>query len=124
VRGAGAPHAERSRSQGIRRPGRAGVAEGSEEVAEIGKLLLTLSRRSLTPPKRTPLGYRLRLAPDAETEAALDEFVHRDRECCPFLDFSAQREPDALQLVVRGPQAASRLLDLCVEVASLGTTHD
>jgi hypothetical protein len=97
-------------------------SKGSEEVAEIGKLLLTLAGRSLSPPERTPNGYRLRVRPDADVETALREFVRRDKECCPFLDFSVRRDQDALQLEVRGPEAASRLLDLCVEFASLGQT--
>jgi hypothetical protein len=112
------------RSGGQGEPTPLACSKGSEEVAEIGKLLLTLAGRSLTPPERTPLGYRLRLPPDAESEAALDEFILRDKECCPFLDFTVQREPDALQLDVHGPKAASRLLDLCVEFASLGKTGD
>jgi hypothetical protein len=98
-------------------------SKGGEEVGEIGKLLLTLASRSLSPPERTATGYRLRLRTDAETEATLDEFIHRDKECCPFLDFSVNRDPDALQLDVRGPEAASRLLDLCVEFASIGKTR-
>lgn len=95
-------------------------SQSSEEVAEIGKLLLTLAGRSLTPPERTPTGYRLRLRPEAEVESALRDFVRRDKECCPFLDFSVKRDPQALQVDVRGPEAARRLLDLCVEFARLG----
>lgn len=94
-------------------------SKGNEEVAEIGKLLLTLAGRSLTPPERTATGYRLRLRPDPELETTLREFVRRDKECCPFLDFSVTADPEALQLDVRGPGAASRLLDLCVEFAHL-----
>jgi hypothetical protein len=95
-------------------------SKGSEEVAEIGKLLLTLARCSLTPPERTTTGYRLRLRPDAEVETTLREFVRRDKECCPFLEFSVKRDQETLQLDVRGPEAASRLLDLCVEFTRLG----
>jgi len=97
-------------------------SKNTEEVAEIGKLLLTLAGRSLSPPERTATGYRLRLRPDAEVETTLREFVRRDKECCPFLDFSVKQDQEALQLDVRGPDAASRLLDLCVEFASLGET--
>jgi hypothetical protein len=97
-------------------------SKGSEEVAEIAKLLLTLAGRSLSPPERTATGYRLRLRPDAEVETTLRDFMRRDKECCPFLDFSVNRDQETLQLDVRGPEAASRLLDLCVEFASLGET--
>jgi hypothetical protein len=95
-------------------------SKGNEEVAEIGKLLLTLAGCSLSPPERTASGYRLRLRSDAEIETTLREFVRRDKECCPFLDFTVQRGPQVLQLDVHGPEAASRVHDLCVEFARLG----
>jgi hypothetical protein len=95
-------------------------SRGSEEVAEIAKLLLTLAARSLAPPERTGTGYRLRLPAAPDVEASLEEFVREDKDCCPFLDFSVTREAEALRLEVSGPEAASRLLDLCVEFARLG----
>jgi hypothetical protein len=95
-------------------------SKSNEEVAEIGHLLLTLAGRSLSPPQRTATGYRLRLDPDAEVGITLDEFVRRDKECAPFLEFSVKRDPQVLQLDVRGHEAASGLLDLCVELARLG----
>jgi hypothetical protein len=94
-------------------------SKGNEEVPDIGKLLLTLAGCSLSTPERTASGYRLRLRPDADVETTLREFARRDKECCPFLDFSVTRDTQALQLDVRGPEAANRLLDLCAEFARL-----
>jgi hypothetical protein len=116
VRAAAARHAERSRTErpaGPREQTPPTYTLSSEKVAEIGKLLLTLAARTLTPRERTPSGYRLRLRPEPEVETALRDFVRRDNECCPFLDFSVKREPEALQLEVRGPEAANQLLDFC-----------
>lgn len=110
---------DRERAAGNGEPAPLTCSQGNEEVAEIGKLLLTLAGRSLTPPERTATGYRLRLRPDPELVTTLREFVRRDKECCPFLDFSVKADPEALQLDVSGPEAASRLLDLCLEFARL-----
>jgi hypothetical protein len=99
-------------------------SKSNEEVAEIGHVLLTLAARSLSPPDRTATGYRLRLDPNADIETTLDEFVRRDKECCPFLELSAKRDQHVHQLDVRGPEAASGLFDLCVEFARLDQTPD
>jgi hypothetical protein len=95
-------------------------SKDNEEVAEIGKLLLTLAARSISPPERTATAYPLRLRPGPEVDATVRDFIRRDKECCPFLDFSVKREPQVLQVDVRGPDGASRLLDLCVEFVRLG----
>jgi len=89
---------------------------GAAEVAGIAGLLAFLAARSLAVPERTASGYRLQLPASLEVESALQEFVRRDKECCPFLEFTVERRPEAVRLDVSGPAGASRLLDACVEL--------
>lgn len=89
----------------------------NSEVAEIGALLFAVAGRSLTPPERTPNGYCLHLASNEDVAATLREFVHRDKECCSFLDFEIDEQPDGIRLDVTGPPAANDVLDLSFAVA-------
>lgn len=89
----------------------------NDEVAEIGALLSSLAGHSLASPQRTPNGYSLRLAATDEAAATLREFVRRDKECCAFLSFTVEEQPDEIRLDVIGPLGASETLDLCFAVA-------
>lgn len=91
--------------------------QSADEVAEIGRLLVSLGSHSLVPVERTQDGYRLRLARSEHTEGLLREFVRRDKACCSFLEFEVIEDPDELRLEITGPTEAQQTLDLCVAVA-------
>lgn len=39
------------------------------------------------------------------------EFVRREQECCPFLDFTVRKENGAVILVIEAPQGVSEVAD-------------
>jgi hypothetical protein len=90
---------------------------GADEVAGIAGLLALLAGKALRPPERTATGYRLHLPCAPEVDSALQEFMRRDKACCPFLTFKIEKRPERVQLDVSGPEGADRLLDACVEFA-------
>ena|SRR5918999_1075741 len=91
------------------------------DLLELGGLLADLGKAALRPPERIEDGYRLRLPHSADVEATLEQFVRDDKACCPFLTFSIEREPDAVELEVTGPPEARDVLDQSVRVAAAAT---
>jgi hypothetical protein len=89
-----------------------------QEVAEIGALLVSAARHSLSPPERTGNGYRLHLAPSKDLVRTLREFARRDKACCSFLDFEIEEGTQEVRLDVVGPSEANEILDLCFAAAT------
>lgn len=98
-------------------------SQSPDEVAKIAALLLWLASRSVGPPGRTASGYRLRLRVSDEVQAALRDFVQRDRDCCPFLEFTIDAGPQEVRLEVTGPEGAWRILETCFELARLAAAR-
>jgi hypothetical protein len=61
----------------------------------------------------------LRLDPDAEIETTLHEFVRRDKERCPFLEFSVKRDQMCSNVTCPLLQPRAGRFDLCAEFARL-----
>ena len=88
------------------------------QVVEIAQLLLAVVSRALIEREQLPDGIRLRLRASDETEAALREYVTREKACCPFLDLSVERRGGELLLEVHGPAEAGPILALLSQLAS------
>jgi hypothetical protein len=59
---------------------------------------------------------------DERSEAALDEFVRAERECCPFFDLEVTPYSDTLVLEIGGPADAEPLITALVE--AFRSPHD
>jgi hypothetical protein len=57
------------------------------------------------------VGGRIELVYEPSAAARVREFVRREHECCPFLDFTIQEDRDALILVIEAPENASEAAD-------------
>lgn len=64
---------------------------------------------------RTARGITVLFARDAE--AAVRDFVRRESECCPFLDFAIAVEDGGVRLDIDGPDDARPILDAFVALA-------
>jgi hypothetical protein len=93
-----------------------GCAGSPEEVAGIVRLLASLASQAAEPPERTATGYALRLSASPKLERLANEFIRRDRACCPFLEFELNRDGRDFRLEVGGPEKAQRTLDLSFEL--------
>jgi len=70
-----------------------------------------LMERSLHSREPIEGGLRLRFRGDPATDRELRELVRRERECCPFFDFSFEEAAPELVLEARAPAEARGLLD-------------
>jgi len=70
-----------------------------------------LMRRSLQSREPIEGGVRLRFRADVATERELRDLVRRERECCPFFEFSFAEGPPELVLEATAPPEARGLLD-------------
>jgi hypothetical protein len=70
-----------------------------------------LATSDLLARERTDSGIRLRFGPSEETRALVLELVSKEKECCPFFDFSLGSEADELLLDVSAPDDARPVLD-------------
>jgi hypothetical protein len=87
------------------------------QVVEIAQLLLAVVSQALIECEQLPDGIRLRLRASDETEAALREYVTREKACCPFLALSVERCGGELLLEVHGPAEAGPILALLSQLA-------
>ncbi|MDX6668970.1 MAG: hypothetical protein QOK04_2350 [Solirubrobacteraceae bacterium] len=79
----------------------------AERREEIGELL----RRSLIGSEREPQHLRLHFDRSPSVADAVNDLVRRERECCPFLDFTVEDGASDLVLSIRAPADATAVLD-------------
>jgi hypothetical protein len=92
-------------------------SESGEELLALGKALRSAARGWLLDRERLADGVRLRIQGGGEAEAAVAEFVRRERGCCPFLEFRTVRGDGGFSVDVVGPPEAAHLLDLIFRIA-------
>lgn len=92
-------------------------SKSGDELLQIGQTLRSAVADGLVERERTPTGLRLRALRSPDTEAALREFIRREKECCPFFEFNVTKHETDLSLEVTGPPEASPLLDLIYQLA-------
>lgn len=56
-------------------------------------------------------GTRIELTYDPLAGARVREFVRREQECCPFLDFTVRQSMDAVTVVIAAPENAGEAAD-------------
>ena len=61
--------------------------------------------------ERTADGVLLRFQGSPDLEAGVRDFARREKECCPFFEFSFARDRDELVMGVTAPAEAQDLLD-------------
>lgn len=71
-------------------------------IADLNRSALRSSRRE---------GARLVLTYDPGAAARVREMVHRERQCCAFLDFELREDENSATLVVTAPEAVQDALD-------------
>ncbi|WP_454561591.1 hypothetical protein [Mycobacterium haemophilum] len=57
------------------------------------------------------LGSRIELTYAPSAAVRVREFVRREQECCPFIDFTIQSAEKAVILVIEAPQSAGEVAD-------------
>lgn len=82
-----------------------------DEMRERAGEARALMDRALLRREATADGLWLRFRASPGVEEAVRSFVHREKQCCPFFDFSLGREGEALELRVSAPSEARPLLD-------------
>ena len=82
------------------------AADYKERLAWIGEL----NRAALRDYRRD--GSRIELAYDLIATARVREFVRREQECCPFLEFDIQEGENAVFLVIDAPEDAREAADV------------
>ena len=65
--------------------------------------------------RQTARGITVLFAPEAE--AAVQDFVRVERECCPFLTLDVTTTADAVRLDVSGPDDARPIVDAFLQLA-------
>jgi hypothetical protein len=96
---------------------RVDCSSGGDDLLAIGAALRSAATAGLLARERLPGAVRLRFRASDEAEREIQEFVRRERECCPFFDLSVRRADGEFSLEVVGPAEADRLLDLIYRVA-------
>lgn len=76
-----------------------------ERVAWIAKL----NRSALRSNRRE--GTRLVLTYNPGAAARVREMVHRERQCCAFLDFELREDESSASLIITAPEAVQNALD-------------
>jgi len=71
-------------------------------IAELNRSALRSSRRE---------GARLVLTYDPSAAVRVREMVHRERQCCAFLDFELREDENNATLVITAPEAVRDALD-------------
>lgn len=56
-------------------------------------------------------GHRMRLQYRPAAAARAQEFVRRERQCCPFLRFTTEKQPDAFVVVIDAPPGLDSAAD-------------
>ena len=85
------------------------------EREERGDEVRRLAAAALIRRERSAEGVRFEYRASAETEAALRDLIHRERECCPFLSLDLRPGPEVLVLEIGGPPGAASVLDAIYE---------
>jgi hypothetical protein len=92
-------------------------SESGEDLLALGEALRSAARGWLLDRERLADGLRLRFQGGAAAEAAVAEFVRREQQCCPFLEFRTVRGDGCFSVDVVGPPEAAHLLDLIFRIA-------
>jgi hypothetical protein len=82
---------------------------GADAYRERLAWIAELNRPALQSVRRE--GAELVLTYDPHAGGRVREMVHREQECCAFLDFKLFEEEKGLTLVITAPEAAREALD-------------
>ncbi|MGH2984383.1 MAG: hypothetical protein ACRDK5_09040 [Solirubrobacterales bacterium] len=80
------------------------------DQAERQRELASLSSGVLGAETTAEGGSLIRLRPDGDTEARLEQILAAERECCPFLDLSLGEDGSGLTLRIEGPTGAEPVI--------------
>ena len=85
------------------------------DMAARGEELREIARAALVGRERYAGGVRLVYRNSEAIEAALRDLIRRERECCPFLDFTLDSRAERLALDIAAPSEAEEVLDAIFE---------
>jgi hypothetical protein len=66
--------------------------------------------------------HGLRFRRDSQTDAALEEIVRAESECCPFLGLSLDRADGELTLSIEAPEGGEETAEMLVAALRAGAT--
>ena len=72
-------------------------------------LIAALTRDALRGYERADLTLKLRYA--IEASPRVQEMVHKERACCPFLSFAIQEQANEVSLVIKAPEEVQQNID-------------
>lgn len=101
---------EPNRTQGM------DYSSSEDQVLRIAQTLREAARNRLVSRIQTAECIQFRIRHDPEAAAAAEEFVRREKACCPFFEFEVSRDGPDLLLRIEGPREAKPLLDLLFQV--------
>lgn len=94
-----------------------GCSTSGDELLGIAQAFRAAVRGGLVGRTRTASGVRFRVREAPEVVGALQEFVRREKACCPFFDFDISSMGSEVRLDIEGPPEARPLLDLLFQLA-------
>lgn len=94
-----------------------GCSTSGDELLSIAQTFRAAVRDGLVGRSRTATGIRFHVHEAPEVLGALQEFVRREKACCPFFDFDITSHGPQVQLDIGGPPEARPLLDLLFQLA-------
>ena len=97
-----------------------GCSTSGDELLGIAQTFRAAVRGGLVGRTRTASGVQFRVREAPEVVGALQEFVHREKACCPFFDFDISSMGAEVRLDIEGPPEARPLLDLLFQLAEPG----
>lgn len=83
----------------------------ASEQADRGNEFAAILGRDLLTREETARGIRLRFRRSPGLQKELAELTSREKECCPFFDFSIESVGDHLVLDVGAPPEAREIVD-------------
>jgi MerR family transcriptional regulator, copper efflux regulator len=83
----------------------------ASEQADRGNEFAAILRRGLLAREETARGIRLRFRRSQSLQEDLADLTTREKECCPFFDFSIQISGQELVLEVGAPPEARPMVD-------------
>lgn len=94
-----------------------GCSTSGDELLSIAQTFRAAVRGGLVGRTRTDTGVRFHVRKAPEVVNALEEFVRREKACCPFFDFDISSLGPQVRLEIEGPPEARPLLDLLFQLA-------
>jgi len=88
------------------------------QLSERGDELGELAGRALAGREREDGRVRLRFRAEPGVAEQVEDLARRERECCPFLDLSVEREDGLVTLSIAGGPDTAPMLDGFYELAA------